>query len=297
MCKAKTCHHSRATVWERQVTLLWQFGKPGTFPPQCSLQASDRVMELDHSDGKLKIQYSDRLVTLLKEVRQLSALGFTIPAKFQQVANTADRFYRQALVLKQVVFRFSSRPSDIQRGGGLVLMSSPFIAGGSFLQHNRPADDSIPKANDVELCSRLRTSNQGEVDSVGNLMHAVRSLMGKQELKVSFDSALILFTYYIHWCLAVGFVCLDCFPGVKQNPKSHSRESEGRLHITWESPKELELYISKLQTAAERLSVENRKLRRWHKDFTEKVWHFGKAVGPGWCCWTKCSIPSSANGD
>lgn len=67
-----------------------------------SLQASSRVMDLDHADGRLKIQYSDRLVSLLREVRQLAALGFAIPAKIQQAANTADKFYRQAVVLKQV---------------------------------------------------------------------------------------------------------------------------------------------------------------------------------------------------
>lgn len=67
-----------------------------------SLQASSRVMELDHMDGKLKIHYSDRLVSLLREVRQLSALGFNIPAKIQQAANTAEKFYRQAIILKQV---------------------------------------------------------------------------------------------------------------------------------------------------------------------------------------------------
>ncbi|KAI2656493.1 Cytoplasmic dynein 2 heavy chain 1 [Labeo rohita] len=121
-----------------------------------SLQASNRVMELDHMDGKLKIQYSDRLVSLLREVRQLSALGFTIPAKIQQAANTADKFYRQAIILKQ-------------------------------------------------------------------------------------------------------------------NPRSQSRDEGGKLQITWENPKELEQYIGKLQSAAERLSTENRKLRKWHTDFTDKV--------------------------
>lgn len=68
----------------------------------CSLQANGRVIELDHSDGKLKIHYSDRLVSLLREVRQLSALGFAIPAKIQHTANTAQKFYRQAIILKQV---------------------------------------------------------------------------------------------------------------------------------------------------------------------------------------------------
>lgn len=59
-------------------------------------------MDLDHVDGKLKIHYSDRLSSLLREVRQLAALGFTIPAVIQKAANTADKFYRQAIVLKQV---------------------------------------------------------------------------------------------------------------------------------------------------------------------------------------------------
>lgn len=67
-----------------------------------SLQASNCVMDLDHVDGKLKIHYSDRLSSLLREERQLAALGFTIPAVIQQAANTAGKFYRQAIVLKQV---------------------------------------------------------------------------------------------------------------------------------------------------------------------------------------------------
>lgn len=59
-------------------------------------------MELDHVSGTLNILYSDRLVTLLREVRQLSALGFAIPAKIQHVANTAQKFCKQAVILKQV---------------------------------------------------------------------------------------------------------------------------------------------------------------------------------------------------
>lgn len=59
-------------------------------------------MELNHSDGALKIHYSDRLVTLLREVRQLSALGFLIPAKIEQASSTAEKFCKQAVILKQV---------------------------------------------------------------------------------------------------------------------------------------------------------------------------------------------------
>ena len=67
-----------------------------------SLQTSGRLMDLDHKDGKLRVHYGDRLVTLMREVRQLSALGFAVPAKVQQTASTANKFYRHGMILKQV---------------------------------------------------------------------------------------------------------------------------------------------------------------------------------------------------
>lgn len=67
-----------------------------------SLETSGRLMELGKKDGKLRVHYSNRLVTLLREVRQLLAFGFSVSAKIQHVANTAQKFYRHAVVLKQV---------------------------------------------------------------------------------------------------------------------------------------------------------------------------------------------------
>ncbi|MFT7803200.1 cytoplasmic dynein 2 heavy chain 1 [Arapaima gigas] len=163
-----------------------------------SLQASNRVMELDHVDGKLKIQYSDRLVTLLKEVRQLSALGFAIPAKIQQTTNTADKFYRQALILKQAT---------------------------------------------VDLVSRQVAHFYNTIDQ--------QMITSQKPMMLSY---------------ALAFEQV-----IKQNPRSQSQDLGGKLQITWGNPRELELYIGKLQAAAERLSTENRKLRKWHADFTEKV--------------------------
>jgi dynein heavy chain 2 len=59
-------------------------------------------MELNHKTGKLHVNYGDRLVTLMREVRQLSGMGFAVPAKIQHVCNTAQKFYRHGVVLKQV---------------------------------------------------------------------------------------------------------------------------------------------------------------------------------------------------
>uniref|UniRef100_A0A3B5L503 Dynein heavy chain tail domain-containing protein n=1 Tax=Xiphophorus couchianus TaxID=32473 RepID=A0A3B5L503_9TELE len=144
---------------------------------------SNRVMELDHVDGRLKIQYSDRLVSLLKEVRQLSALGFPIPVKIQQAANTADKFYRQAVVLKQVAHFYNTIDQQM-----------------------------IPCQKPMML-----------------------------SLALAFEQVI------------------------------KSKESGSKLQITWDNPKELEVYISNLQSAAEKLSTENRKLRKWHTDFIDKV--------------------------
>ncbi|KAI3354358.1 hypothetical protein L3Q82_018881, partial [Scortum barcoo] len=153
-----------------------------------SLQASNRVMDLDHVDGRLKIHYSDRLVSLLREVRQLSALGFPIPAKIQQAANTADKFYRQAIVLKQVAHFYNTIDQQ------MIPSQRPMMLG----------------------------------------------------LALTFEQVI-------------------------KNPRSQSKESGGKLQITWDNPRELEVYITKLQSAAEKLSSENRKLRKWHTDFIDKV--------------------------
>jgi len=42
--------------------------------------------------------YSDRLVALLREVRQLAALGLSVPAKIQSTANTVQKFYQHGVV-------------------------------------------------------------------------------------------------------------------------------------------------------------------------------------------------------
>ncbi|KAG2456324.1 DYHC2 protein, partial [Polypterus senegalus] len=153
-----------------------------------SLQASSRVMELDHMDGKLKIQYSDRVISLLREVRQLTELGFSIPAKIHQASKTAEKFYKQALILKQVAHFY-----------------------------NTIDEQMIPSQKPMML----------------------------------------------NYALA--------FEQIIKNPKAQSKESGGAVQITWDNPKELDAYIQKLQNATERLSTENRKLRKWHTDFNEKV--------------------------
>ncbi|KAG8452968.1 hypothetical protein GDO86_004684 [Hymenochirus boettgeri] len=152
------------------------------------LQPNSQVMELDHSSGILKIHYSDRLITLLREVRQLSALGLVIPAKIQQAARTAQRFYKQAVILKQVAHFYNTIDQQM-------------------IQSQRP---------------------------------------------MMLNSAL-------------------AFEQIIKNSGTNSKESSKKMHITWDNPKDLQDSIEKLQGAAQQLATENRKLRKKHQDFCEKV--------------------------
>eukprot|EP01061_Rhynchopus_euleeides_P011972 TRINITY_DN21580_c1_g1_i2.p1 TRINITY_DN21580_c1_g1~~TRINITY_DN21580_c1_g1_i2.p1 ORF type:complete len:3556 (+),score=1754.90 TRINITY_DN21580_c1_g1_i2:217-10884(+) len=67
-----------------------------------TLRMEGRIMEIAKKDGRLIVNFSERLVELIREVRQLLALGFAVPEPIQRVAQDALRFYRNATVLKQV---------------------------------------------------------------------------------------------------------------------------------------------------------------------------------------------------
>ena len=67
-----------------------------------AMQLTGRLLEVSKEDHSLVVNYSDRLVSFLREVRQLSAMGFKMPQAVQWNADVAHRFYRHGVVLKQV---------------------------------------------------------------------------------------------------------------------------------------------------------------------------------------------------
>uniref|UniRef100_A0A8C5PRQ6 Dynein cytoplasmic 2 heavy chain 1 n=1 Tax=Leptobrachium leishanense TaxID=445787 RepID=A0A8C5PRQ6_9ANUR len=178
----KVYEQEQFAEWAREIQSGLSDPKSGFIQPK-SLAA-----EFDSSNGALRIHYSDRLVVLLREVRQLSALGLVIPAKIQQVAKTAQQFYKQAIILKQVAHFYNTIDQQM-----------------------------IPSQRPMMLNSAL------------------------------------------------------AFEQIIKNSKSSSDETGQKMNITWDNPKDLQDYIEKLQRAAEKLSTENRKLRKKHTDFCEKV--------------------------
>ena len=66
------------------------------------IEKNGKLMDLDSQNGQVVLQYSDDLVSLLKETRQLTAMGFAVSDEIEQEIATAHKFYRYGMVLKQV---------------------------------------------------------------------------------------------------------------------------------------------------------------------------------------------------
>lgn len=73
-----------------------------------ALQTTGRLMVLERERGVLNVSYSDRLVRLIREVRQLLSIGFPIPAKILQCVQVGEQFYRYGILLKQVAHFYNT---------------------------------------------------------------------------------------------------------------------------------------------------------------------------------------------
>ena len=61
------------------------------------------------------------------------------------------------------------------------------------------------------------------------------------------------------------------FEHIIKNPRAGTKGVATGGQITWDSPEELEGYIKKLQSAADKLTSENRRLRKCHGLLTDKA--------------------------
>ncbi|CAD8135851.1 unnamed protein product [Paramecium octaurelia] len=80
---------------------------------EISLQISGKLMEIDMQDGLVRVNYSDKLVQLIKEVRQLCELGYrkSISNEIHTIVETGKKFYKEALTLKSIA-SFYNQMSD-----------------------------------------------------------------------------------------------------------------------------------------------------------------------------------------
>eukprot|EP00048_Salpingoeca_helianthica_P012918 m.191084 g.191084 ORF g.191084 m.191084 type:complete len:4245 (+) comp15437_c5_seq48:84-12818(+) len=151
-----------------------------------TLETTVRLMEFDQRDRKLCVHYGDKLVSLLRETRQLAALGFTINPKIHKAAQSAAKFYRYAVLLKQVANFYNTI-------------------------HEQVIPSQLPM-----LESHARA-----------------------------------------------------FEALIKHPKG--KAADGKYQLTWSNTEELKAYTDKLQAAVTSFSAQNRKLRKLHMLFGDKV--------------------------
>eukprot|EP00796_Vickermania_ingenoplastis_P004422 gene4422-3221_t len=79
---------------------------------ELTLNADAPLMGIDES-GQVQVNFSERLVQLLKEVRLFSSLGYTIPPLIKNLAKEGHKFYDKGVALKHVASTYNSMAEDI----------------------------------------------------------------------------------------------------------------------------------------------------------------------------------------
>eukprot|EP00953_Heterococcus_sp_UTEX-ZZ885_P012620 7231-Heterococcus_DN1.PRE.4 len=75
-------------------------------------QLRGKLMDINKA-GLLEVNYSERLVTLLREVRQLAELGHAIPSRVAKAAGEGERYYRYGVMLKKVANFYNNVEAQI----------------------------------------------------------------------------------------------------------------------------------------------------------------------------------------
>ncbi|KAL8004079.1 putative AAA+ ATPase domain, dynein heavy chain region D6 P-loop domain-containing protein [Plasmopara halstedii] len=158
-----------------------------------SLRLQGRLMQIDKQSGDLVVNFSEFLVTLLRDVRQLTELSSQqrmapseawVPTRVRQVAEEAEKYYRFGVTLQKVANFYNSIEAQI-------------------------IDEQKPMLLDSLLAFEDAVQRPGITQS--------------------------------------------------QNQKAKSKD------VTWANLDECDEYVSQLQTAADRLAAENRRLKRAHE--------------------------------
>ncbi|KAG5468467.1 hypothetical protein LSCM1_02447 [Leishmania martiniquensis] len=77
-----------------------------------TLDADAPLMEIDEK-GQVEVNFTERLVQLIKEVRVLGALGYQIPRPIVRLAQQGEQFLPMGVALKQVASTYNSMAADI----------------------------------------------------------------------------------------------------------------------------------------------------------------------------------------
>ena len=104
---------SRGRREEKELLQQWSDEVEGALDDRPdSLRMRGQLMHIN-KEGLLTVNYSERLVRLLREVRQLSELGLHLKPEITAVAAEGEKFYRYGVMLKKVANFFNKIEKQI----------------------------------------------------------------------------------------------------------------------------------------------------------------------------------------
>ncbi|EKX39469.1 hypothetical protein GUITHDRAFT_160010 [Guillardia theta CCMP2712] len=80
---------------------------------EVAIDMKGKLMSFDKADGRLRVHYSEKLVELIREARQLCAIGHPIPKEIDEEVEKAQKIYNNATILKQVAAFYNTLESHI----------------------------------------------------------------------------------------------------------------------------------------------------------------------------------------
>ena len=73
-----------------------------------SVQTEDSVLQFIFKSGKLFVNYDDHLISVIRDVRQLMALGLSVPLEIKKASDMAQHFYHKSITLKQIAHFYNT---------------------------------------------------------------------------------------------------------------------------------------------------------------------------------------------
>ena len=103
----------RLQAWLRELFQAWKSEMRDALEEQeLGLEMTGQLMEFDVA-GNMIVNYSDRLVVLLREVRQFTELGYTVPPEIANAASEAEKYYRHGVMLKKIANFYNTLGSQL----------------------------------------------------------------------------------------------------------------------------------------------------------------------------------------
>ena len=142
-----------------------------------ALQLTGKLMEINQDDLSLQVNYSDRLILFLREVRQLSALGFKMPDAVKWNADVAHKFYRHGVVLKQVANFYNTIEKQIVRSQKPLLLDYAH-------QFEKLATNPTAKAGERGGGKTITWSDPNELERYIQHLHAAAERLTQENRKL-----------------------------------------------------------------------------------------------------------------